>query len=162
MHYVSVTLPRPRRVRMRLRIHPRNLSQVRGYDHRKLPRLWAHWATVFCSAAPIRPSNNYLFCNPLLAHSGHAAQALQRSLLGGVKRACLCALHMSADDPKRTSAPFGIRVKVATICCPSLGGDNEAARVHYASWWRRGDMAAHGERAARSDTGYRISRSTIP
>src|SRR5262245_33583228 len=66
---------------------------------------------------------------------------------------------MSADDPKRTSAPFGIRVKVATICCPSLGGDNEAARVHYAPWWRRGGMAAHGERGATPVIGYLDPRS---
>src|SRR5262245_3179832 len=40
--------------------------------------------------------------SPLLAQSGHAL--VHRTCpLSGVKRTCLCALQMSAFDPKRTS-----------------------------------------------------------
>jgi hypothetical protein len=42
---------------------------------------------------------------PLLAQSGHALMHCT-CLLSGVKRTCPFALHMSAFDPKRTSALF--------------------------------------------------------
>jgi len=45
----------------------------------------------------------------------------------GPKRTFLVALHMSANDPKRTSTPYGIRLKVATIYLRASGGSNEAA-----------------------------------
>src|SRR5262245_43860387 len=59
------------------------------------------------------------------------------SLLG-VKRTCSFALHMSASDPKRTSASRSIRVFPSsglnrTIPYLSLGGGNETARVHHTS-----------------------------
>src|SRR5215475_8644526 len=73
---------------------------------------------------------------------------LSRSLLG-VKRTCLCALHMSAYDPKQTSAvprsgPSRVLVRIATVACPSLGGSNEKAGVHHASRRCGGHLAARG------------------
>jgi len=41
---------------------------------------------------------------PLLAHSGHGLLHRTCPLLG-VKRTCPFALHMSANDPKRTFGP---------------------------------------------------------
>src|SRR5262245_54355724 len=46
----------------------------------------------------------------------------------------LCVAHVRFD-PERTSlglatAPSSVHVRVATIPCLSLGGDNEAARIH--------------------------------
>src|SRR5262245_21178435 len=48
------------------------------------------------------------------------ASALHMSAFGG-KADMTFALHMSAFDPKRTSTPSEVRVKVATICRPASG-----------------------------------------
>jgi hypothetical protein len=63
---------------------------------------------------------------------------LLRSLLG-VKRTCLLALHMSANDPKRTwlrARPplLGATLSWYDACSLSLGGGNETAR----QGWRQG------------------------
>jgi hypothetical protein len=81
---------------------------------------------------------------------------LLRSLLG-VKRTSHFALHMSANDPKRTLmlqnhlSECSLSVcSFATIQCPILTvrDDDEAARVHHASQLRGGDLAARCPRAA--------------
>ena len=76
----------------------------------------------------------------------------------GTKRTCRFALHMSAFDPKRTWAEPLSSSRSELIRCPvlSLGGGNEAARVHHASR-RRGGVAARGARAAAGDAGDWVS-----
>ena len=69
---------------------------------------------------------------PLLALRGHS-RARDQCPLSGVKRTCLFALQMSANDPKRTFAvyltPSRATVRIATMSCLNLGGDNEATRI---------------------------------
>src|SRR5262249_42045183 len=58
---------------------------------------------------------------------------------------CTCP----AFDPKRTflrPTPSRVAVQIATVTCLSLGGDNEAARIHRISW-RNGGVAVGGARA---------------
>src|SRR5262245_55560492 len=73
---------------------------------------------------------------------------LSRSLLG-VKRTSSVALHMSANDPKRTSwTPSRATAWIATMSHLSLGGDdNEATRLRNATWRNSGRVAARGASA---------------
>src|SRR5215510_4542851 len=74
------------------------------------------------------------FCTvPRLSANGpkQTCQKTQSMSLLGVKRTWAGAVQMSAYDPKRTSTPSEVRVKVATICCPSLGGDYEATGIYW-------------------------------
>src|SRR5262245_10186708 len=72
---------------------------------------------------------------------------LSRSLLGA-KRTCLFALHMTQSGhglPK--TDPFRAPVRIVTIACLSLGGDdNEATRL-YQNCRLSGRMATWGARA---------------
>src|SRR6476661_6402142 len=62
-----------------------------------------------------------------------AACPLLRSLLG-VKRTWPVALHMSANDPKRTFAtPFRAPAFAITMPLSGLGGGNEASPVPHAA-----------------------------
>ena len=83
--------------------------------------------------------------------------------LWGIKRTCLLALHMSANDPKRTSTPSGMRARVATMCCPGLGGGNEEAGIHRFYSLQRGPrVAASRARTASSEAGDRVLERPLP
>src|SRR6476646_7287174 len=88
---------------------------------------------------------------------------LSRSLLG-VKRTLPIALHMSANDPKRTLVGQFAAVRSTAfhvLGCHSLREDAyEAARVHIASRRRGSHMAAGcASAAARKDTTHRLDYS---
>src|SRR5262245_66562294 len=88
---------------------------------------------------------------------------LSMSLLG-VKRTWLIALHMSAFDPKRTSpvylAPSRATVRIATMSCLRLGGDNEATRFPDGCGLS-GRVAADGPRAAVGGAGGRFLERSL-
>src|SRR5262245_46192575 len=101
------------------------------------------------------PKQTCAIAPPTSAFGGKADMAvcgspLSRSLLG-VKRTWTIALHMSADDPKRTRlcrTPSRVLMRVGTMIVLSLRGGNETARVHFLGWRCSGGVAAFCARAA--------------
>ena len=72
-----------------------------------------------------------LFADAAFAQSGHPTLRRRHCPPSGVKRTWPIALHMSAmtrSGHRLLTAPSQYLEKNATIPCPSLGGDNEAAR----------------------------------
>src|SRR6476620_9188998 len=79
----------------------------------------------------------------------------------GVKRTCLFASQMSAFDPKRTCPPFGAATQFDTIACPEPRGLDATPRVHIASRWCGGRLAACGARPAAGNAGHWLPQQRI-
>src|SRR5262245_13036547 len=89
---------------------------------------------------------------------------LFRSLLG-VKRTCVAALHESAFDPKRTSAPFLSTRKSCydPVVRASRGQEHEAAGIHSLYCLQRGaDVAVLCSRTANGEAGDRVHERPLP
>ena len=114
-----------------------------------------HKQTI-CGFRRWSPCTTSLRCmSQLLAQSRHPSGPDQCPLLG-VKRTCHFAPQMSAYNPKRTWAPFKRLISADTMLVPSVGGDNEAARVRHVSRRCGGVVGGHRTRtAAGPDASYR-------